>query len=178
MEEYKDLKFVNDAQDTSEALRMYKSQLYKMAQCAQKIFESLNSGDQIEEWMKQSILSAYDGIEKVSSYIEYNSSFPKVEDPLAPLEDDPKQNNNYLTNEDKRFPVPQEAEGGDDFVGRCISDPAMKGRYPQQSDRFMACLLIYNKNIENEANNPGVPFQDPMQKQEAAPIEPDKPILP
>ena len=178
MEEYKDLKFVNDAQDTSEALRMYKSQLYKMAQCAQKIFESLNSGDQIEEWMKQSILSAYDGVEKVSSYIEYNSSFPKVEDPLAPLEDDPKQNNNYLTNEDKRFPVPQEAEGGDDFVGRCISDPAMKGRYPQQSDRFMACLLIYNKNIENEANNPGVLFEDPMQKQEAAPIEPDKPILP
>tara|TARA_B100000212_G_scaffold342604_1_gene331214 strand:- start:21599 stop:22135 length:537 start_codon:yes stop_codon:yes gene_type:complete len=178
MEEYQDLKFINDAQDSSEALRMYKSQLYQMAKCAQKIFESLNSGDEIEEWMKKSILSAYDGLEKVSSYIDYNASFPKVKDPLEPLQDDPKESNNYLTNDDKRFPVPQEAEGGDEFVGRCISDPAMKARYPQQSDRFMACLLIYNQDIDNAANNPGTQFDDPMQPTETPPIEPDKPILP
>lgn len=179
MENYSDLKFLTDESIANdEDLRMYKSQLYQLAKCAQSLFEMLESGEQLEEWMKSAIITSYDSLEKVSNYVEYEASFPEVKDPLEDLGDKEKETNNYLTNEDKRFPVPQEGEGGDDFMGRCLADPAMKGRYPTQSDRFLACMLVFNKPPKNEANNPGEKFEDPMQPKDVADIDPDKPILP
>jgi hypothetical protein len=181
MDNYEDLQFEQSDADSGDdaALRMYKSQLYQIAKCAQNMFEILDDERQLEGWMRSEILSCYDGIEKVYKYAEYDKAFPSKDAPSPPevIEEEQKENNNYLTNEDKRYPVPQGAETGDGFVGRCIEDPNMKNRYPEQSDRFMACMLIWNDAPSNEEDNPGKKFEDPMRSQEPMP-EPDRPILP
>ena len=177
MEKFNKINFEEISEGESDALRMYKSKIYQIAKCAEKLFQSLNSEDQLDEWMKSSIIDSYNSLEKVSDYVEYESSFPKIKDPIEDSETPEKENNNFLTNEDKRFPAPQENEGGDGFMGRCLNDPSMKTRYPEQADRFMACMLIYNKPPQNDANNPGEKFEDPMQK-EIEEMDPDKPILP
>jgi hypothetical protein len=181
MDKYENLKFVQSEVDLdgSSALRVYKSHLYQIAKCAQSMFEILEDESQLEGWMKSEILSCYDGIEKVYKFAEYDKAFPTEETSPIPevSEEEQKEGNNYLTNEDKRYPVPQGAETGDGFVGRCIQDPNMKNRYPEQSDRFMACMLIWNDSPENEVDNPGKKFEDPMTSAEPVP-EPSKPILP
>lgn len=181
-EKYHDLTFKksSEAEDGNEA-RMYKSKLFQSAKKAQKIFEYIEQNEGIlEEWMKGDIISACEGLEKVCQSLEYEAAYPTKVESLPPEEIDEetqKENNNYLSNEDKRYPVPQEAESGDQFIGRCISDPNMKNRYPEQADRFMACMLIFNSPVANEENNPGKKFEDPMSNEEL-PIDPDQPILP
>jgi hypothetical protein len=74
-----------------------------------------------------------------------------------------------------------EAESGDKFVTRCITDGNMQQRYPEQSDRFVACMLIFHDQNESEkplSPNPGDKFNDPMAPNEPEIGEPDKPILP
>ena len=168
------------AEDPNTA-RMYKSQLYQMAKCAQGLFELIEDNEELEDWVRQDILSAYNQIEKVFKHVEYEKAHPRlIEDPLPEVtEEEQRENNNFLSNEDKRYPTPMEAEDGDQFMGRCIVDPNMKGRYPEQADRFMACMLIWNQNPydANEPNNPGEKFDDPMVPEDT-PAEPVKPILP
>ena len=181
MDKYEDLHFSQTEADiaSDSELRMYKSHLYQIAKCAQSMFEILESESQLEAWMKSEILSCSDGIEKVYKFAEYERAFPGPKENVLPSvdEESQKEDNNFLTNEDKRFPVPQEAETGDGFIGRCIEDPNMKNRYPEQSDRFMACMLILNNRPENEEDNPGKKFEDPMGPGEVE-VNPDKPILP
>ena len=177
MQKFENINFDDISEAESDTLRMYKSKIYQIAKCAEKLFKSLNSEDQIQEWMKSGIIDSYNSLEKVSDYVEYESSFPEVKDPIGDSEEPEKEQNNFLTNEDKRFPTPQDNEAGDNFMSRCLADPSMKGRYPEQADRFMACMLIYNKPPKNEANNPGEKFEDPMSKQEEE-MDPEKPILP
>ncbi len=181
MDSYEDLQFSKTEADAdgSASMKVYKSQLYQIAKCAQSMFELLEDESQLEGWMKSEILSCYDGIEKVYKYAEYEKAYPSQGDPVIPEVDEEtqKENNNYLTNEDKRYPVPQESETGDGFVGRCIEDPNMKNRYPQQSDRFMACMLIWNDKPVNAEDNPGQKFEDPMETEEIE-MDPAKPVLP
>jgi hypothetical protein len=161
--------------------RMYKSQLYQLAKCAKGLFELIEDGDEIEDWARQGILSSYKQIEEIFKHIEYEKAHPRVvEDPLPEVsEEEQKENNNFLSNEDKRFPTPMEGESGDQFIGRCILDPNMKGRYVEQSDRFMACMIVWNQvqPEEDGANNPGEKFEDPMVVEEVE-LNPSKPILP
>ena len=181
MDNYEDLRFpkIEAGHDGGASVRAYQSQLYQIAKCAQGLFEILEDESQLEEWMKAEVMSCYEGIEKVFKYAEYEKAFPRAPEPSLPDTDEEsqKEDNNYLTNEDKRYPVPQEAETGDGFIGRCIEDPNMKNRYPEQSDRFMACMLIWNQKPENEVDNPGKKFSDPMAVEEEVP-EPTRPVLP
>jgi hypothetical protein len=123
MEENVKLKFNMESESDSQEIRMYKSKLFQAAKKAQQIFEYLNpdSVEILEEWMKSSIISACDDLEKVCQSLEYEMAYPSKEQVTPEPEDNEqerKENNNYLTNEDKRYPVPQEAESGDQFMGR------------------------------------------------------------
>jgi hypothetical protein len=180
--EYDNLIFRKVQGEEENEVRMYKSNLFQAAKKAQKIFEYLDSNQEVlQEWMKENIISACESLDNVCQAMEYEIAYPtSVEVDLPPeeiTEESQKENNNFLTNEDKRFPLPQEAENGDQFIGRCISDPNMKNRYPEQSDRFMACMIILNSAPENSNNNPGEKFEDPMQVKEQD-LDPQKPILP
>lgn len=161
----------------SNEVRMYKSNLFQASQNAQKIFDYLSEGVELEEWMKSHIVSASEELNQVRQSLEYDKAYPEKNDPTPNTEEDGGGENNFLSNEDKRYPVPQEAEGGDQFMGRCIADANMKKRYPVQSDRFMACMLILNSNVENPADNPGEKFEDPMNPEEEI-LDPDRPIMP
>lgn len=164
-----------EALDANES-RMYKSSLFKAAQHAQKIFDYLGEGIELEEWMKGQVLSACEELSAVCESMEYNKAYPEN---VENLPDPANQENNFLSNEDKRYPLPQEAESTDQFMSRCIYDANMKNRYPEQSDRFMACMLILNSPIENNAENPGEKFEDPMDpKKEDIELDPVKPVLP
>jgi hypothetical protein len=54
----------------------------------------------------------------------------------------------------------------------------MKNRYPVQSDRFQACMTIFNEKKQITHSNPGEKFEDPMKKKEDDDINPVKPLLP
>ena len=182
MEEDTKLEFNMESTSDSQEIRMYKSKLFQAAKKAQQIFEYLNpeSEDILEEWMKSSITSACDDLEQVCQSLEYEIAYPSKQQVAPEIEYDEeerKENNNYLTNEDKRYPVPQEAESADQFMGRCIADGNMKNRYPEQSDRFMACMIIMNNGQENAKDNPGEKFEDPMSPPETE-IKIVKPVLP
>jgi hypothetical protein len=181
MNDMEDIKFskMESAAEESDSIRMYKSQLYQIAKCAQGLFELLQEEDVLEGWVKQRIMTSYDQIEEAFKYVEYEKLYPSKLPPELPSTDEESQreNNNFLSNEDKRYPTPSEGESGDGFMGRCISDSNMKNRYSEQSDRFMACMLIYNNAPEEATENPGEKFEDPMVKEEEL-LDPQKPILP
>ena len=62
---------------------------------------------------------------------------------------------------------------------RCLTDANMCQRYPEQSDRFTACMLIYNDSKSKPLTDaPGEKFEDPMAPKEEALRDPQKPILP
>ena len=88
--------------------------------------------------------------------------------------------NNFLSNQDKRYPVPVNSESGDQFVTRCILDGNMKKRYPVQSDRFQACMNVFNQSRQQEPahDNPGEKFEDPMEPKKIDLPDPEKPIRP
>lgn len=183
MDDFKDIDLsgMKTVAEDPNVSRMYKSQLYQMAKCAQGLFELIEDGEDVDDWVRQGILSSYKQIEEIFKHVEYEKAHPRVVDnPLPEVgEEEQKENNNFLSNEDKRFPTPMEGESGDQFVGRCIVDPNMKNRYVEQSDRFMACMLVWNQNPyeEDETNNPGEKFEDPMVTEEVE-VQPVKPILP
>ena len=162
--------------------KLHKSCLFKAAKDAQALYELIGEDDILDEWAAENIRTASETLEIVLKYMEYEREFPAIEDP-GPMvdEESQKEKNNYLSNDDKRFPTPQDAETGDGFVSRCLVDANMKNRYPEQSDRFMACMLIWKevgKPGADEADNPGEKFEDPMQVKEEELRDPVKPVLP
>ena len=180
--EYENLSFPRVEADDGNEIRMYKSKLFQAAKKAQQIFEYLSSNEEVmQEWMKEHIISACEYLDNVCQTMEYEIAYPTSSEVNLPPEElneeSQKEGNNFLTNEDKRFPIPQEAESGDQFMGRCIVDPNMKNRYPEQSDRFMACMIILNSAPENPSDNPGEKFEDPMEVKDVD-IDPQRPILP
>jgi hypothetical protein len=105
--------------------------------------------------------------------------FPNKTEEMVESEND---KNNFLSNQDKRYPTPAAQESGDQFITRCILDANMKKRYPVQGDRFSACMVIFNENknkvSEDLHNNPGEKFEDPMETKDPEIKDPVKPILP
>lgn len=175
-EQSREIYFKEENDADSYDLRMYRSNLFQAAKNAQKIFDYLGEGVELEEWMKQHIVSASEELNQVRQALEYNREYPERAESL-PSEEEVE--NNYLSNEDKRYPMPQESESSEQFMTRCIYDANMKKRYPEQGDRFMACMLILNGPNKSDTDNPGEKFEDPMDPtKKDTPLDPQKPILP
>ena len=162
--------------------RLHKSALYKACQDAQALYDLIDDEEMLDEWVAEQIRVSTETLETVLKYVEYEKMFPAIPDPQPIInEEEQKEENNYLSNEDKRYPTPMEAENGDGFISRCIIDPNMKNRYPEQSDRFMACMLIWKevgKPGAKEVDNPGEQFEDPMKAPQEEITDPAKPVLP
>lgn len=163
--------------ENSQVYRKIKSELFHIWKKARLMYDMVKEGDEIESYIKNNIRSAYEAIDESIRYLEFEEVFPNKKD----TQDEQKENN-FLTNEDKRYPVPVSSEGGDQFITRCILDANMKKRYPVQSDRFQACMTIFNEKPEDQEvgliGNPGEKFKDPMQPIESEIDPPQKPILP
>lgn len=163
----------------NETNKKVKSELFHIWKKARIMYEMVKEDTVLEDWVKKSISEAYENIDKALQYSEYEKMFPEKKQ-VSDVQD--KSNNNFLSNQDKRYPVPAAQETGDQFVTRCILDANMKKRYPVQSDRFSACMSIYNEKkddiSEDLHNNPGEKFEDPMAVNEIDVPDPVKPLLP
>lgn len=159
--------------------KIIKSELYNLWKKARIMYDMVKDDTDLEDWQKKNIQDAHDLLNKSLMYTEYNEMFPNKTEEVAESEND---KNNFLSNQDKRYPTPAAQEGGDQFVTRCILDANMKKRYPVQGDRFSACMAIFNENKNKVSkdlhNNPGEKFEDPMETKDPEIKDPVKPILP
>ena len=150
------------SESNSNPNKIIKSQLFHIWKKARVMYEMVKDDTELEDWVRKSVNEAYENIDKALQY--------------------EKSKNNYLSNQDKRYPTPAAQESGDQFVTRCILDANMKKRYPIQGDRFSACMSIFNekKNDTSEDlhNNPGEKFEDPMEVKDPELPDPVKPLLP
>ena len=152
-----------------------KSELFHIWKKARLLYDMITEEKDLHDSVKKNITSAYEAIDESIRYIEYDEIFPNKKEETR--EDN---ENNFLTNQDKRYPVPVNSESGDQFVTRCILDANMKKRYPVQSDRFQACKQVFNstKDQPNLSRNPGEKFEDPMNPNSPEINDPVKPLLP
>lgn len=152
-----------------------KSELFHIWKKARLLYDMITEEREIHDSVKKNITSAYEAIDESIRYIEYEDIFPSKQEQVQ--EDN---ENNFLTNQDKRYPVPVKSESGDQFVTRCILDANMKKRYPVQSDRFQACMRVFNSSRQqpDSSQNPGEKFEDPMEPKSPEVNDPAKPLLP
>jgi hypothetical protein len=160
--------------NSSDLNKICKSELFHIWKKARLLYDSVNESTVMEDWVRKNITKAYELIDQSLRYSEYEKIFPKNQEDNSEKD----KENNFLSNEDKRYPVPVEAETGDQFITRCILDANMKKRYPVQGDRFSACMNIYQEKNQSQNNNPGEKFEDPMANKEPPLENPIKPILP
>lgn len=158
--------------------KIIKSELYHLWKKSRIMYDMIKDDRDLQDWQKKNIQQARDLLDKALMYSEYDNMFPERKDE----EIDEPAKNNFLSNEDKRYPTPAAQESGDQFVTRCILDANMKRRYPVQGDRFSACMQLFNQNKNNVSedlhNNPGQKFEDPMETKDPDLKDPVKPILP
>jgi hypothetical protein len=164
--------------DSKQVSKVVKSELYHIWKKARIMYDMMKDDSELEDWVKNKIRESYDALDEAMTYTEYQKIFPNKQAESSPDEGA----NNFLSNQDKRYPVPTAAETGDQFITRCILDANMKKRYPIQGDRFGACMTIYNEK-KNEtpqdlSGNPGEKFEDPMKPDDPEVQDPIKPILP
>ena len=173
------MKQENSTSSISNSNKKVKSELYHVWKKARVMYEMIKEDSEMEDWVRGNITKAYELIDEAMRYAEYEEMFPKKKE--SDIAEDSK--NNFLSNEDKRYPVPASQESGDQFVTRCILDPNMKKRYPVQSDRFTACMNVFNNKKEEGSKdintNPGEKFEDPMEPKNTENLpNPVKPLLP
>lgn len=158
--------------------KIIKSELYHLWKKSRIMYDMIKDDGDLQDWQKKNIQQARDLLDKALMYSEYDNMFPERKDE----EIDEPAKNNFLSNEDKRYPTPAAQESGDQFITRCILDANMKRRYPVQGDRFSACMTLFNENKNNVSedlhNNPGEKFEDPMETKDPDLKDPVKPILP
>ena len=158
--------------------KIIKSELYHLWKKSRIMYDMIKDDGDLQDWQKKNIQQARDLLDKALMYSEYDNMFPERKEE----EDNETDKNNFLSNEDKRYPTPAAQESGDQFVTRCILDANMKRRYPVQGDRFSACMTLFNENKNNVSedlhNNPGEKFEDPMETKDPDLKDPVKPILP
>lgn len=163
--------------NSKDSNRITKSELFHIWKKARVMYEYVKEDTELEDWVRKNITQAYELIDQAVKYSEYEKMFPRSEE-----KDDGEGENNFLSNQDKRYPVPTAQESGDQFITRCILDANMKTRYPIQGDRFSACMSIFNSKKDETSSdlhsNPGEKFEDPMSKNDQDLGEPIKPILP
>jgi len=157
----------------NESNKKSKSELFHIWKKSRVMYEMFSDSFSCEDWVRKNIAQAYELVDKALAYCEYQKIFPEKESAENQGE------NNFLSNDDRRYPVPAESESGDQFVTRCIYDPNMRKRYPVQADRFSACMSIFNENQPTKEDAEHYKkFDDPMQKQEEDLPDPQKPIMP
>jgi hypothetical protein len=165
------------SESNSNPNKIIKSQLFHIWKKARLMYEMVNDNTMLEDWVRKNVNEAYESIDKALQYSEYEKMFPAQKE-----EESDSEKNNYLSNQDKRYPTPSAQESGDQFVTRCILDANMKKRYPIQGDRFGACMSIYNEKQNDTSkdlhNNPGEKFEDPMEVKNPELPDPIKPLLP
>jgi len=149
-----------------------KSELFNIWKKARVMFDMIKDDDSLEDWQKKNIREAHDLLNESMTYSEYEKIFPKEKESVDEGE------NNFLSNKDKRFPSPVSQETGDEFITRCILDANMKKKHPVQSDRFQACMGIYNEKQTVVSENPGEKFQDPLACNDPELPDPVKPLIP
>ena len=158
--------------------KIIKSELYHLWKKSRIMYDMVKDDSDLQDWQKKNIQQARDLLDKALMYSEYDNMFPERKEE----EDNETDKNNFLSNEDKRYPTPATQESGDQFVTRCILDANMKRRYPVQGDRFSACMTLFNEHknsvSEDLHNNPGEKFEDPMETKDPNLKDPIKPILP
>ena len=157
--------------------KIIKSELYNIWKKARIMYDLVKDDKDLQDWQKSSIRQAGELMDKVLMFSEYDQMFPDKK------QENESENgeNNFLSNEDKRYPTPASQETGDQFITRCILDANMKKRYPVQGDRFSACMSIFNNKTNQpgeSSDNPGEKFEDPMKIKEDDPKSPTKPLLP
>ena len=131
--------------NTNNTNKILKSELFHIWKKARLMYDMIKDGTELEGWVKKSIDDAYDNIDKALQYMEYSNMFPEKKDESLP---DEKSKNNYLSNEDKRYPTPTAQENGDQFMTRCILDANMKKDILcREIDLQPACLFIITKKI-------------------------------
>lgn len=158
--------------------KIIKSELYHLWKKSRIMYDMIKDDSDLQDWQKKNIQQARDLLDKALMYSEYDNMFPERKE----QEDNEADKNNFLSNEDKRYPTPAAQESGDQFITRCILDANMKKRYPIQGDRFSACMTLFNQHkndvSEDLHNNPGEKFEDPMETKDPDLKDPIKPILP
>jgi septal ring factor EnvC (AmiA/AmiB activator) len=92
-----------------------KSELFHIWKKARLLYDMITEEKDLHDSVKKNITSAYEAIDESIRYIEYDEIFPNKKEETR--EDN---ENNFLTNQDKRYPVPVNSESGDQFVTRCI----------------------------------------------------------
>jgi len=166
---------MDNISESNNSNKIVKSQLFHIWKKARLMYDMVKDETVLEDWVRKSIFDAYENIDQALQYAEYEKIFPNQKDEKQ-LED--KEKNNYLSNQDKRYPTPANQETGDQFMTRCILDANMKKRYPVQGDRFAACMSIFNEKKDEASTNPGEKFEDPMEVKEPDQVDPIKPLLP
>ena len=101
-----------------------KSELFHIWKKARVMYETVKDDSKMEDWVKKNITKAYELIDEAMRYAEYEKIFPNSEE----KEESEGDKNNFLSNEDKRYPTPAAQETGDEFITRCILDANMKKR--------------------------------------------------
>lgn len=163
--------------EVNQSFKKIKSELFHIWKKARLMYDMISEEREVEDFIKNNITSAYEAIDESMRYIEYNEMFPSKDKE----QENEEGRNNFLSNQDKRYPVPVDSESGDQFVTRCILDANMKKRYPVQSDRFQACMKVFTETKNQggpEHNNPGEKFEDPMEPKTPQVSDPERPILP
>jgi hypothetical protein len=170
---------ISESNSNSNSSRIIKSQLFHIWKKARVMYEMVSDNTDLDDLVRKNIAEAYESIDKALQYVEYEKIFPNKKQEVEQSDND---KNNYLSNQDKRYPTPSAQETGDQFITRCILDANMKKRYPVQGDRFASCMSIYNENKDNVSedlhNNPGEKFEDPMEVKQPELPDPIKPLLP
>ena len=166
---------MDNISESNNSNKIVKSQLFHIWKKARLMYDMVKDGTVLEDWVRKSIFDAYENIDQALQYAEYEKIFPSQKEENE-LQD--KEKNNYLSNQDKRYPTPASQETGDQFITRCILDANMKKRYPVQGDRFAACMSIFNDKKDESSTNPGEKFEDPMEVKEPNQVDPVKPLLP
>ena len=166
---------MDNISESNNSNKIVKSQLFHIWKKARLMYDMVKDETVLEDWVRKSIFDAYENIDQALQYAEYEKIFPNQKEENE-LED--KEKNNYLSNQDKRYPTPANQETGDQFMTRCILDANMKKRYPVQGDRFAACMSIFNDKKDESSTNPGEKFEDPMEVKEPNQVDPAKPLLP
>jgi hypothetical protein len=166
---------MDNISESNNSNKIVKSQLFHIWKKARLMYDMVKDETVLEDWVRKSIFDAYENIDQALQYAEYEKIFPNQKDEKE-LED--KEKNNYLSNQDKRYPTPANQETGDQFMTRCILDANMKKRYPVQGDRFAACMSIFNEKKDEVSTNPGEKFEDPMEVKKPDEVDPIKPLLP
>src|SRR6056300_704191 len=88
--------------DSKQVSKVVKSELYHIWKKARIMYDMMKDDSELEDWVKNKIRESYDALDEAMTYTEYQKIFPNKQAESSPDEGA----NNFLSNQDKRYPVP------------------------------------------------------------------------